>query len=411
MSVAYFDCPSGAAGDMILGALVDAGAPFEALRAELGKVSIGNYDLECREVMKGPFRATKIEVFVEGAGVERPGAPFWSAPPGEGTGHAHRRLVPILDIIQGSGLGGRVKERASQIFTRLAEAEGRVHGVPPEAVHFHEVGAVDALVDIAGVCIGLELLRVESVWCSALPIGGGVVTSAHGLIAVPAPGTAELLRGFPIVDSGVARELVTPTGAAILTALATAPGCMPSMTLSAIGYGAGTMDLEMPNILRVFVGEAAAVTGAETVTQLEATIDDMSPQLCEVVMDRLFEAGALDVYLAPVIMKRSRPGVVVTALCPPAAAAGLRRVLFAESTTIGVRWSTFERERLEREMVTLPTTHGPVPFKVSRLDGRVVTVTPEFQAVKRLARERGLPVRDLLDQARVAGRRLLDAQP
>jgi uncharacterized protein (TIGR00299 family) protein len=395
MKVAYFDCPSGAAGDMILGALIDAGLPFEALRDELAKLHLPGYTLERREVMKGAFRATKVEVHVhdhDHAGSQQ---------------HPHRDLPSILGIIGASDLAVSVKEAASRIFTRLAEAEGRVHGMPPERVQFHDVGAVDAIVDVTGSCIGLHLLGIDAVHCSALPIGGGMARGSHGLMPVPAPGTAELLKGFPVVDTGVKRELVTPTGAAILTTLATAAGAMPPMTVTSVGYGAGTMELETPNVLRVFVGEATDASTIETILQVETTVDDMSPQLYEPLMERLFEAGALDVYLTPVFMKKSRPGVVVTALCEPAAVDALARACFAESTTIGVRWTIYQRHRLPREMVRLETCLGPLTYKVSRLDGRVVTVTPEFDEVRRIARDAGLAVRDALDQARAEGRRLV----
>ena len=404
MKVAYFDCPSGAAGDMIMGALVDAGLPFEALRDELGKLRLAGYTLERREVMKGAFRATKIEVHVHDHAAP---ADHTDAPSHGGHGHPHRGLPAILGIIAGSDLATPVKAGAARIFTRLAEAEGRVHGMAPERVLFHDVGAVDAIVDITGACIGLHLLGVDAVHCSALPIGGGTVDGPHGRIPVPGPGTAELLKGFPVVDTGVKRELVTPTGAAILTTLAAGTGAMPAMTVTAVGYGAGTMDLETPNVVRVFVGEMAGAAGTETIVQVETTVDDMSPQLYEPLMERLFEAGALDVYLAPVVMKKSRPGIVVVALCPPAAVAALTRVCFEESTTIGVRWTAYQRERLPREMVTLTTSLGAVRFKVSRLDGRAVTVTPEFEDVRRIAREKGLPVREALEQARTEGRRRL----
>jgi len=246
---------------------------------------------------------------------------------------------------------------------------------------------------------------------SALPVGGGFVDGPHGRIPVPGPGTAELLRGVPVVDTGVSAELVTPTGAAILTTLATSAGRMPAMTVTAVGYGAGTRDLPgTPNLLRCFVGEVASEAAPEeNVYRVETTIDDMSPQLYEPLMERLFAAGALDVFLQPVIMKRSRPGVVLTALCVPAGVAALVRVLFEESPTIGVRWSEWRRARLEREVVTLTTARGAIPFKVSRLGGRVVTVTPEFSEIARIAREQSLPVREVLDQARAEGRRLLDS--
>ena len=387
----YFDCPSGVSGDMILGALVDAGVEVGALRGELERLGVAGWALTAREVRRGAFRATKVDVEVD-----------------RGAHHEHRRLSDITAILGASGLTPAVVAMATRIFTRLAEAEARVHGSTVDQVHFHEVGAVDAIVDVTGAVVGLHLLGAEAVHISALPIGGGFVEGAHGRIPLPGPGTAELLRGFPVIDTGVRAELVTPTGAAILTTLATGAGRMPAMTVERVGYGAGTADLpETPNVLRCFVGELAGAAVVETVTQLETTIDDMSPQLYEPLMDRLFEAGALDVFLTPVIMKRSRPGTVLTALCPPDRVNDLSRVLFEESPTIGVRWSEMARTRLPREMVTLATAYGAVPFKVSRLGGRVITVTPEFAEVARIAREKSLPVREVLDQARADGRRQL----
>jgi len=396
VKTAYFDCPSGASGDMILGALVDAGAPFDALERELAGLGVEGYRLERREVMKAGFRATKVDVHVE-----RPGA---------GPGHRHhpeRTLAAILGLIEGSRLAPPVRERAARIFRRLAEAEARVHGTTVERVHFHDVGAVDAIVDVTGACIGLHLLGIESVHVGALPVGGGFVEGPHGRIPVPGPATAELLTGFPTIDTGVRRELVTPTGAAVLATLAAGAGAMPAMHVQAVGYGAGTMDLDTPNVLRLFVGETAVSTPTETIVQVETTVDDMSPQLYEPLLERLLEAGALDVFLTPVIMKRSRPGVVLTALCEPRRVADLSRVLFEESSTIGVRWTAYQRERLDREIVRLTTAYGPIAFKVSRLEGRVITVTPEFEEVRRLARDKRLPVREVLEQARVEGRRLL----
>jgi pyridinium-3,5-bisthiocarboxylic acid mononucleotide nickel chelatase len=385
--VVYFDCPSGASGDMVLGALVDAGVEIAALRGELEKLGVAGWGLSAREVRRGVFRATKVDVELD-----------------RETPHAHRRLADITAILEASGLAPEVVATATQIFRRLAEAEARVHGSAVEDVHFHEVGAIDAIVDVTGAVVGLHLLGAEAVHVSALPVGGGFVQGAHGRIPLPGPGTAELLRGFPVVDTGVRAELVTPTGAAILTTLAAGAGRMPAMTVERIGYGAGTADLpDTPNVLRCFVGQVASTGGDETIAQVETTIDDMSPQLYEPLMDRLFEAGALDVFLTPVIMKRSRPGTVLTALCAPDRVGDLARVLFEESPTLGVRWSEVTRTRLEREMVTLATVYGALPFKVSRLGGRVVTITPEFAEVARIAREKSLPVREVLDQARAEG--------
>jgi len=376
---------------MIMASLLDAGVSLERLRGELAKLSLPGWTLVAREVMKGDFRATKVDVEIEA--------------------HAHRHhrsLRDILDILDHSALEASVCERATRIFTRLADAEARVHGTDRESVQFHDVGAVDAIVDVTGGVIALDLAGAQAVHISALPMGGGLVGGPHGRIPVPAPGTVELLRGFPVVDTGVKAELVTPTGAAILTTLAASAGRMPALTVEAVGYGAGTRDLPgTPNILRCFLGQTAdSAEGDETVLQVETTIDDMSPQLYETLIERVFDAGALDVFLQPVIMKRGRPGVVVTALCAPERVGDLSRALFEESTTIGVRWSEWRRTRLQREMVEVTTAYGTIPFKVSRLGGRIVTVTPEFADVARIAREKSLPVREVLDQARADGRRL-----
>jgi pyridinium-3,5-bisthiocarboxylic acid mononucleotide nickel chelatase len=387
--VVYFDCPSGASGDMVLGALLDAGVSVDALRAELERLRLPGWTLGVREVRRGAFRATKADVQVD------PAAP-----------RALRGLGDITGILGASGLPATVVDTATRIFTRLAEAEARVHGTTVAEVHFHEVGAIDAIVDVTGAVLGLALLGAETVHVSALPVGGGFVDTAHGRMPVPGPGTLELLRGFPVVDTGVRAELVTPTAAAILTTLAAGAGRMPAMTVERVGYGAGTSDLpDTPNVLRCVVGEGAGPGGDEVVVQLETTIDDMSPQLYEPLMDRLFETGALDVFLTPVVMKRSRPGTVLTTLCPPDRFADLSRVLFEESTTIGVRWREVSRARLDRAMATVSTVYGVVPVKVSRLGGRVVTVTPEFADVARIAREKGLPVREVLDQVRADARR------
>jgi uncharacterized protein (TIGR00299 family) protein len=373
---------------MILGALVDVGVSLDALRGELAKLGLPGWRLAAREVRRGAFRATKVDVEVEGGA------------------HEHRHLADIVRILEASGLARPVVDGAVRIFRRLAEAEARAHGSSVDEVHFHEVGAVDAIVDVTGAVVALGLLGAETIHVSALPIGGGFVESAHGRMPIPGPGTAELLRNFPVVDTGVQMELVTPTGAAILTTLAAGAGRMPAMTVERVGYGAGSRDLPgTPNVLRVFVGEVAGSPATETVAQVETTIDDMSPQLYEPLMERLFEAGALDVFLTPVIMKRSRPGTVLTALCAPERVGDLSRVLFEESSTIGLRWTEVSRARLEREMVTIQTAYGALPFKVSRLAGRVVTVTPEFADVVRLAREKSLAVREVLEQARTDARR------
>jgi len=392
MRIAYFDCPSGASGDMVLGALVDAGCELGVLESALASLGVEGWRLEARAVERGGLRGTQLVVRTD------PSRRFHD-------------LGDMLRPIARSTLPDGVKARAEAVLRRLAEAEAHVHRVPVDAVHFHEVGDLDTLVDVVGSVAGLDALGVDRVYVSPLPIGGGTVETAHGRLPVPAPATAELLRGFPVYDNGVSAELVTPTGAAILTTLGT-PGRLPAMTLERIGWGAGARELPIPNLLRVLVGQAAPAGAepgeVESLVTVETTIDDMSPQLYEPLVERLLAAGALDVYLTPVVMKRSRPGTVLTALAPPELAERLAEVLFRETTTIGVRWSEVQRRRLPRELVRLPTTLGTVTFKISRLGGRVVTVTPEFEEVRRIADAQSRPVREVLEAVRLEGLRAIE---
>ena len=378
---------------MVLGALVDAGCELGALEAALASLGVEGWRLEARAVERGGLRGTHLAVRTDPA-------------------RRFDTLDDMLRPITRSSLPDAVKARAGAVLRRLAEAEARVHQVPVDAVHFHEVGDLDTLVDVVGSVAGLDALGVDRVHVSPLPIGGGTVQTAHGRLPVPAPATAELLRGFPVYDNGVAAELVTPTGAAILTTLGS-PGRLPAMTLERIGWGAGTRELPVPNLLRVLVGQTVPgdpeADEVETLVSVETTIDDMSPQLYEPLVERLLAAGALDVYLTPVVMKRSRPGTVLTALAPPALADRLADVLFRETTTIGVRWSEVRRRRLPRELVRLPTTFGPVTFKISSLGGRVVTVTPEFEEVRRIADAERRPVREVLETVRLEGLRAIEA--
>lgn len=386
---AYFDLVGGASGDMVLAALVDAGCPLERVEAALRALGVGGWRLEATEVRRGGLRATWLRVETDPA-VRFP------------------NLDAMLRPVASSGLPGRVRTRATAVLRRLAAAEGGVHGVSAEAVHFHEVGALDTLVDVVGVAAALEALEVEAVHVSSFPLGGGLVRTAHGLLPVPGPATLELLRGFPVRPGEADGELVTPTGAAILTTLA-APGPAPVLCLGAVGYGAGSRELPVPNVLRVLLGESRAADRlpVETLAVLETTIDDMSPQLYEGVVDRLLEAGALDAWLAPVIMKRSRPGVVLSVLAAPDRAPELARLVFRETTTLGVRWQEVRRVALPRDLVRFQSALGPVTVKVARLGDQVVTVTPEFEEVRRLAGALGRPVREVLEEVRQEARRWL----
>ena len=333
MRIAYFDCFSGISGNMILGALVDAGLEMEQLQAELARLSVSGYTLSAERVRRRGLRGVHVEVKVPEEGVER---------------HLHE----IEEIIESSDLPDRVKAQSVAIFRRLAEAEAQVHGIPADHVHFHEVGAMDAIVDVVGAAIGLWLLGIERVYASPVHVGCGTVTCAHGTLPVPAPATQELLRGVPIYGRDVEAELVTPTGAAILTTLVEEFGSAPPMRVEQAGYGAGSRELPLPNLLRVSIGETTEqVDGYEedAVTVIEANIDDMNPQVYEHVMERLFDVGALEVFLTPIQMKGSQPGMQLTALLAEERTADVLDVLFSETTTSGVRTCPMWRWKPGRE--------------------------------------------------------------
>jgi len=315
----------------------------------------------------------------------------------------HRSLTTIVGILEQSNLNHRVKERATAIFRKLGEAEAAVHDVPLEKIHFHEVGAVDAIVDIVGACIGFEELGFEKFACSALNVGGGTARMAHGVLPVPAPATARLLMGRPTYSNGVQKELVTPTGAAIVATLCDTFGPQPAMTVSAIGYGAATADLEnQPNVLRIMVGELAersTDTHSGTIRVLEANLDDMNPQIFGYLLEKALAAGALDVFATPVQMKKSRPGTLVTILCKPEDENRFQEMLFAETTTLGVRSHLIERRALPREFVQVATRFGEVRVKLTRVAGRIRHASPEFDDCRRLAEEKNVPLREVMEQA------------
>jgi len=385
MGIAYFDCFSGISGDMVLGALVDAGADLRAIEVELRKLGLEGWKISAEKVKRGAIFATQVKVETN-------------------EGHHHRGLSVILGRIEKAELAPRAAERARKIFTRLAEAEARVHNVPVEEIHFHEVGAVDSIVDIVGAAIGFELLAIDEFACSALDVGAGQVKTAHGLLPVPAPATAELLRGAPVYTSGIARELVTPTGAAIATTLATRYAEIPEMTLRAVGYGAGSADfVEKANVLRILIGDGAASEAGEhwdaPVSVIETNLDDMSPQIYGYLVDRVLAAGALDVFSTPVQMKKNRPGTLVTILCEQAHVARMIDLVFRETTTIGVRTHDVRRKVLDRELVPVETAFGEVRVKISRMNGSVLNATPEYEDCQRIAAEKGIPLRQVIAAA------------
>jgi hypothetical protein len=374
----YFDCFSGAAGDMILGACLDAGLPLDALRQALGSLGVEGWDVSAERVVKGGIAATTFRVR------ER-----------RTDHHHHHTLAEIKKSVDRSALSEAAKARAKGLFDRLAEAEAAVHRMPVEQVHLHEVGAVDSIIDIVGAVFALEWFAADRIVVSPINVGSGMVRTAHGLYPVPAPATLRLLGHAPVYGRDVNAELLTPTGALLLTSYASEYGPMPAMRVERMGYGAGDRDLDgTPNVLRLVVGERAAAAASMRVSVIECEIDDMNPQIFGVLMERLYAAGALDVFYAPVQMKKNRPGTLVTIVAKPSEREPLTEVMFRESTTIGVRYSDMERECLERESVEIATPLGPVRFKVARRAGRVLNAQPEFDDVARVAGEQGMPVKE-----------------
>lgn len=387
MRILYVDCAAGIAGDMTVAALLELGVPLEHLRQELARLPLAGYRLSAGQCKRHGIAATHFSVEVD---ADQP----------------HRHYTGIAAMIDGSSLSAGVKDRAQRVFRRLAEAEARVHGVELDHVHFHEVGAIDSIVDIVGVAIGLEYLAIGELHAGPLPWGSGFVESAHGRLPVPAPATAELLKGLPVHGNIGPGERVTPTGAALVAALATGFGPMPAMAVTAIGCGAGSKDFpDLPNVLRLVLGEVAVSSQRDEIQVLETHLDDMSPEVLGFLMERLLGAGALDVAFSPLQMKKNRPGVRLTVLSTPQLRDELARLVLTESTAIGVRYYPTERLILERHNEERPTSLGPVRVKVLADNGRVVRVAPEFEECRRLALAHGLPLLEVyrLVEREVAG--------
>ncbi len=420
--ILYFDCFNGASGDMVLGALLDAGLPLEELRRALGSLAIDGASVSATRVLRAGISATKFVVEKQGAHAHDHDQGHDGHAHAHDHGHehahdhnhshkhasahapaavahehhAHRSLAEINRLIERSALSAGAQARAKDLFHRLGEAEAEIHQISIEKIHLHEVGALDSIIDIVGAVFALEWFRADRIISSALNVGGGMVNSAHGHFPVPAPATVKLLGGAPVYSSGIQSELVTPTGALLVTSYASAFGPLPAMTVDRVGYGAGNRDLpNTPNVLRVLVGESTDQPQTERIVVLECEIDDMNPQIFGLVMDRLYAAGALEVYFASVQMKKNRPGTLLTILARPEQRQELTTIVFRETTTIGVRYHEVMRERLEREIVAVTTPLGTVRFKVARLAGAVVNAAPEFDDCLRIASERGVPVKDV----------------
>jgi uncharacterized protein (TIGR00299 family) protein len=380
-TVIYLQCPTGIAGDMCLGALVDLGVPLDYLSHSLQSLGLQDeFTLRSQEVQRQTQRGIKVHVDIHNHHHH--------------DHHHHRHLPEIERLIHHGLLPERVKQWSKDIFKRLAIAEGAVHGEPPEQVHFHEVGATDALVDIVGTCLGLDYLNVEEVYCSALPTGGGTVKAAHGRMAVPVPAVLKLWEGrhVPIYDNGIEKELVTPTGVAIVCTLAHQFGPMPRFQVEKTGWGAGSLDLAVPNLLRMVMGQkTSSQPQTETIVVLETQIDDLSPQAIAYTYDLLFEAGAMDVFTQPVTMKKSRLGVLLTVICHESQRSQCEQIIFRETSTLGIRSRTEERTLLKREIIQVQTPYGPIDLKLGYLQNQVVNAQPEFEQCAAIARQFDLP--------------------
>ncbi|HOU12136.1 MAG TPA: nickel pincer cofactor biosynthesis protein LarC [Anaerolineae bacterium] len=450
MKIAYFDCIAGASGDMILGALVDAGLPLETLRERLSALHLADFELRARRVAKNAFAATKVDVIVADDVPER-------------------RLADIEAIVMDSDLAPQIKERAVAIFRRMGETEANIHGTTLADVHLHELGGVDTIVDVVGALVGLDGLGIEQVVVSSVPLGRGFIRGAHGQIPLPAPATVALLKGAPVVGSPLEMETVTPTGAALLTSLASSFGPIPPMTLQAIGYGAGSRDLPIPNVIRLLIGESTPTPKPQAphphphdhgpehphdhghehdhehphqhdhghdyphthdhehphehnhphdhdhehsvtpqspstfyrlpstipLSVLETNIDDLNPEIYGYVMEKLFEAGALDVYLSPIQMKKNRPATLLRVLCRPDDVQTMTAILFVETTTLGVREQTVARHALPRVIEHVDTPYGPVHVKVAELPDGTTKRAPEYEDCRQLAAQHGVPLREV----------------
>jgi hypothetical protein len=432
MRIAYLDCFSGISGDMFLGALIDAGVSPELFEKTVEALGVGA-KLEISRVNRSGITATKLDVLVNGLKDEpRPGRTRVSDPHERSHSHEHRQdhehdhehhhdhrhaqghshgrgLTEIKKIIRECALSESSKKTAIAIFDKLGIAEAKIHNVPLEKIHFHEVGAVDALVDITCAAVGADALGVDEIVCSPLNVGGGTVNCAHGTFPVPAPATVELLKGAPVFSSGVDLELVTPTGAAIVRTLTTKFGSFPEMKIDRVGYGAGTRDISgQANVLRITIGEAeigvntslrATHVLQETVSVLESNLDDLNPQVFGYVMEQLLEAGALDVFASSVQMKKNRPGTLLTVLAKPEDADKLAQIIFAETTTLGVRRREEQRQALDRNWQTVRTPFGEVRMKIASMNGSITSYAPEYEDCRRIASEQRVPLKTVMQEA------------
>lgn len=390
MKIIYFDCFSGVSGDMILGALTDAGLDIAQLDAELAKLNVPGYKIGAEKTIRNSISGTKFSVEVSGEH------------------HPKRNLSDIVKIIDRSTLDEDIKELSKKTFTNLATVEAGIHGESIEEIHFHEVGALDSIVDVIGAFIGIKKLGIEAVYCSKMHLGTGFVQSRHGSLPIPAPATLALLKGIPVYSTGINAELTTPTGAAILVTLSCAFGNMPRMKVEKIGYGAGSRELEIPNLLRAYIGQTGE-SGyiEEDLVLVETNIDDMNPEFFDYVSTILLEKGSLDVYMTPIYMKKNRPATMLSVLTGPDKLDEILSIIFRETTTLGVRVNRLERKSLAREFITVETRYGRIKVKVSKIEDQIKNITPEYEDCKEAALKEGVPLKDVYDEVKRAAREML----
>ncbi len=382
MKIAYFDCFSGASGDMILGAMLSCGLDIEVLKRELSGLQVPGYELSSAGVIKSSLRAIQANVIIDKA---------YEVP--------SRTLSAIIDLIEQSALDELVKTKAIKIFKRLGEAEAFVHGVELEKVHFHEVGAIDSIVDIVGSVIGLNLLGIDRIMCSPINVGGGFVKTSHGVLPSPAPATLELMKGLPTYSTGMHGELLTPTGAAILSTLASDFGPMPDFRIISVGYGSGKSDFDFPNVVRLVIGESPELNEiqySEPVAVMETNIDDMSPQIYDYVFDKALKNGALDICLTTMQMKKNRPGIQLQIICPVSHLSSMAELIFGETTSIGLRWRIENRIVANRTIESIETEYGKSRVKVAYWNGEVVNVAAEYEDCKKLAAATNVSIKQVM---------------
>ncbi len=383
MTIAYFDCFSGISGDMTLGAIVDAGIAIDSLRAELSKLNLPGYELKAEKVIRCGIAATKVHVI---------------------TDHKEQRtrhLTDILTIIDRSSLSTSIKEKSGRIFTRLADVEAKVHATTRDNVHFHEVGALDCIVDIVGAAIGLDLLGITEIMSSAVNVGSGTIQTSHGLLPIPAPATAEMLIGIPFYQSSTQFELATPTGAAIISTLGTSFGLLPSMKVDRVAYGAGERDFAgKPNVLRLLIGEPTTLYDEDSSIVIETNIDDMNPQVYDYIVDKIMSQGAQDAYLTPIIMKKGRPAILLSVLTDKSKIDAVLDTIFTDTTSIGVRIQEVRRKKLYREIKEVETIYGMIKMKISRRGEKILTATPEYDDCLRIAKEKHIPLKVVMEEAK-----------